>query len=423
MMPFSVLRIWIGGLFSWLVIGVAVYCLWEAAERMQTPREVRVEERQDRQPNVGDQEEPLRADGRQREIKRPAWPYLAAGLGLLGYSLIGFLPVSLLLGRPGRRVSASKANCRDLDVDRPDGSKLRVKIFGNLQGPTLVFTHGWSLEGSVWDEVAAKLEERFRIIVWDLPGLGQSRGPANGDFRLEKMADDLAAVVQATDCRQAILVSHSIGGMITQTFCRLHPQMLNQQVAGIVLLHTTYTNPLNTAFGRTLWKTIEKPVIVPLCHLTIWLAPLAWLSNWQSFLNGNLHLSTRLSSFSGRQTWSHLHEAAWLAAKAWPGVVGRGNLAMLSFDEQQTLPKIDSPVLVVAAQHDRMTCPDASDRLATLLPHSLETAVRAGHLSFYEQPGDVAQLVTELAEQLGQSPPTGQPVKRWHADATLSGGA
>jgi pimeloyl-ACP methyl ester carboxylesterase len=299
---------------------------------------------------------------------------------------------------------------------------LHVEVFGNQQGPTLLFTHGWSLDSSVWADVATRLEDRFRIITWDLPGLGDSRGPASRNYRLEKMADDLAAVIEAVSGGPVVLVSHSIGGMLTQTLCRTHARLLGKQVAGIVLLHTTYTNPLNTAFGRALWKAIEKPVIVPLCHLTIWLAPVAWLSNWQSYLNGNLHLTTRLTSFSGRQTWSHLNHGAWLAAKAWPGVVGRGNLAMLEFDEQQTLPQIEAPVLVVAAEHDRMTQPDASDRLATLLPHSLEAAVRSGHLGFWEQPDEIAELITEFCDQLGQQPEGGKPIQRWQPRSALQSG-
>jgi pimeloyl-ACP methyl ester carboxylesterase len=186
--------------------------------------------------------------------------------------------------------------------------------------------------------------------------------------------------------------------MICQTFCRLHPNLLGTRVAGIVLLHTTYTNPLNTALGRTFWKAIERPILVPLNYLTMWLAPLALLSNLQSYLSGRLHVATRIASLSGRQTWAQLNYGAWLAAKAWPGVISRGNLAMLAFDEQKTLPSVDIPVLVIAARHDRMTCPDASDRLANLLPNALESSIDAGHLGFWEQPEKLSELIGEFVE-------------------------
>jgi pimeloyl-ACP methyl ester carboxylesterase len=57
-----------------------------------------------------------------------------------------------------------------------------------------------------------------------MPGLGKSQGPRNHDYRLEKMAADLEAVVARVD-RPVVLVGHSIGGMISLTFCRLFPSI------------------------------------------------------------------------------------------------------------------------------------------------------------------------------------------------------
>ena len=316
-------------------------------------------------------------------------------------------PVTLFLANPGSWKARRTLSAREKHIDRPDGSRLHVEILGQDEGPTLLFTHGWSLDSSVWNELVDVLGRRYRIVVWDLAGLGSSKGPTNGDYSLEKMAQDLAAVAENSGQGPLILVGHSIGGMISQTFCRLHSKQLGTRVAGIVLLHTTYTNPLRTAFGRTVWKAIERPILVPLNYLTIWLSPLAWLSNLQSYLSGNLHIFTRIASFSGRQTWGQLNHGAWLAAKAWPAAIARGNLAMLAFDEQKTLPLVDVSVLVIAARHDRMTCPDASERLAELLPHSMETAVDGGHLGFWEQPQRVCEVISEFVDRVASSAPPG----------------
>jgi pimeloyl-ACP methyl ester carboxylesterase len=197
-----------------------------------------------------------------------------------------------------------------------------------------------------------------------------------------------------------ILLGHSIGGMIVQTYCRTHAQHIGPQVKGLILLHTTYVNPLNTAFGSAFWKAIERPILVPLNHLTVWLAPLAWLSNWQSFFSGNLHIVTRIASFSGRQTWGQLNHGAWLAAKAWPAVVARGNLAMLEFDEQATLPHIEIPTLVLAGRHDRMTVPQASEVIEGRLSHGVLYTLDSGHLGFWEQHDELAQIVAEFAAKV-----------------------
>jgi hypothetical protein len=62
--------------------------------------------------------------------------------------------------------------------------------------------------------------------------------------------------------------------MITLTFCRLFPEALRAKVKAIVLVQTTYTNPVRTTKMAGFLTALERPVIVPLLHLTIWLSPL-----------------------------------------------------------------------------------------------------------------------------------------------------
>jgi pimeloyl-ACP methyl ester carboxylesterase len=399
MLPLSVLRTWFGGLVNWVILCAAVYAVWEWADGIDPVPPPR-DERDLRTNDV------TRETSRLNNLDRQGgWPYLAAGIAGLAFSFGGGLPVSFFLGQLGGP-SPSRTVGKQKHIERPDGSSLFVQTLGPDDGPTLLFTHGWSLDSTVWSDVLERLGRTHRIVVWDLPGLGQSKAAQTRNFSLEKMAEDLAAVAEHAGRGPLILVGHSIGGMITQTFCRLHAKQLGTRVAGIVLLHTTYTNPLNTALGRTFWKAIELPILIPLNYLTVWLAPLAWLSNMQSYWNGTLHIATRIASFSGKQTWGQLNYGAWLAAKAWPGVIARGNLAMLAFDEQETLPHVDIPVLVIAGRHDRMTCPDASDRLARLVPHSIESAVDSGHLGFWEQPGEIAEIISEFVDRLEFNPPT-----------------
>jgi pimeloyl-ACP methyl ester carboxylesterase len=214
------------------------------------------------------------------------------------------------------------------------------------------------------------------------------------------LAGDLATVVEGAGDGPIILVGHSIGAMIIQTYCRLFPSLLGPRVGGIVLFHTTYTNPLRTAVGARIWQAIERPILVPLNYLTIWLAPLAWLANWQSYLNGSLHATSRLTSFSGNQTWEQLDYSSWLAARAWPAVLARGNLAMLNFDEQATLSKIAVPTLVVAGNHDRITKPCASDYIEQRLSNGKLANVPGGHLGIWECHSDVTRLLHNFAAKL-----------------------
>lgn len=141
-------------------------------------------------------------------------------------------------------------------------------------------------------------------------GLRKSRGPSNPDHSLEKLANDLNAVLeQISPNGPVILIGHSIGGMTQQTFCRLFGEKLGKSVKGLVLVHTTYTNPLATNMAAWIAKPLE-PIIKIVNFLMIPLAPLFWLSNWQSYYNGSAHMAARLESFTGKQSWEQLDHSA-----------------------------------------------------------------------------------------------------------------
>ena len=140
-------------------------------------------------------------------------------------------------------------------VRRPDGSELRVECYGPPDAPPIVWTHGWGANSTEWFSQKKHLTERFRLIVWDEPGLGLSKKPDDNDYRLENLAADLEAVLTFAGNRPAILIGHSIGGMITLTFCKQYPEALGHRVAGLVLAHTSYTNPVRTT--RT-WRVFTR---------------------------------------------------------------------------------------------------------------------------------------------------------------------
>lgn len=251
---------------------------------------------------------------------------------------------------------------------RVDGSELQVECYGPEEGHVIVLSHGWGLSSKEWNYLKRELTDGFRLIVWDEPGLGHSTRPANRDFSLENLARDLEAVLALAGNRPVILLGHSIGGMITLAFCRLFPEALGTRIAGLVLTHTTPTNPVRTTQGAALYTALEGPLLVPLMYVTIGLSPLVRLMNWLSYLNGSAHLNTKRSSFGGTETWEQIDFATRLQAKASPAVLARGMLGMIRYDATATLGSIDIPALIVAGDQDPVTKPEASERSAPASP-------------------------------------------------------
>src|SRR4030095_10874819 len=225
------------------------------------------------------------------------------------------------------------------------------------------------------------LSDSFRLIVWDEPGLGKSTRPSNRDYSLENLARDLEAVLALAADKPAILLGHSIGGMITLTFCDLFPALLGSRVIGLVLTHTTPTNPVRTTSGGGFFTAIEKPVLVPLMYLTIALSPFVWLMTWLSYLNGSAHLSTKQSSFAGTETWEQIDFFTSFQPQASPAVMARGMLGMMRYNATQVLARIPVPPLVVAGDRDGVTKPEASERIHAGIPGArLVTLAPAKHL-------------------------------------------
>ncbi|MBY6411995.1 alpha/beta fold hydrolase [Rhodococcus sp. BP-252] len=87
---------------------------------------------------------------------------------------------------------------RQITSVRVDGAELAVFVSGNPTGPTLVLVHGWPDTHHLWDGVASRLADRFRLVSYDTRGHGRSTGTGTvAEMRLEQLADDFMAVVDA----------------------------------------------------------------------------------------------------------------------------------------------------------------------------------------------------------------------------------
>jgi pimeloyl-ACP methyl ester carboxylesterase len=321
-----------------------------------------------------------------------AW--LGASLAMLVVSIFGRPLVLALFRRAATDEPTLARGGHAARIDRPDGTRLRVESHGRAGGPTVVLTHGWGTDAREWQYATEELGDRFRVLAWDLRGLGGSGEPPDREYALERMAGDLDAVVEAAGDEPVVLVGHSIGGMIIQTYCRLFPHRLGPRVVGLVLVNTTHTNPARTTVFGEVARWLQGPLWVPLLHLTIWLSPLVWLMNWLSYQNGTTHLLTMAVGFGGHESRGQLDLAARFTPMASPAVLARGVLAMFRFEETATLPTIPVPTLVVTGDVDRVTVPAASRTISRSIPNAELVELRpAGHMAPLEQHGPLAQAL------------------------------
>src|SRR5215475_10310051 len=91
-----------------------------------------------------------------------------------------------------------------------DGTTIYYKDWG--KGPVVTFSHGWPLCSDAWDgQMHFLAENGFRVVAHDRRGHGRSSQAWSGND-MNGYADDLAAVIDALDLKDATLVGHSTGG-------------------------------------------------------------------------------------------------------------------------------------------------------------------------------------------------------------------
>jgi non-heme chloroperoxidase len=127
-------------------------------------------------------------------------------------------------------------------ITTKDGTQIYYKDWGG--GQPVVFSHGWPLSADAWDDQMFFFGEHgYRVVAHDRRGHGRSSQPWTGND-LDTYADDLAALVEALDLKNAIHVGHSTGGGEVARYIARHG---TKRVAKAVLIGAIPPLMLKTA--------------------------------------------------------------------------------------------------------------------------------------------------------------------------------
>ncbi len=110
--------------------------------------------------------------------------------------------------------------------------ELRVRSEGE-GAPAFVCLHGLVDRLEIWDRLAPGLAQRGSVLRVDQRGHGASGAPT-GPYSREDLAADVIGTLDARGIERAVLVGHSMGGIVSMATALLHPD----RIAGLVLLGT-----------------------------------------------------------------------------------------------------------------------------------------------------------------------------------------
>ena len=285
-------------------------------------------------------------------------------------------------------------------VPSDDGTQIAVEILGDGHaGPTLVFVHGWTFSSRSY-HYQRILAERFRLVLMDHRGHGES-DPGPRDHRtVDQIGRDLYAVIQATCAdRDVILVGHSMGGMTIMSLAAHHPDLFGSKVKGVALLNTSagevqdnvfgLPRPLAAAFVKQWESSLALMVSDPAKAEKAKRSGTAMSRMVSRWLNFGTKPDKRLVAFT---------EAMSSQTKA--EVVGDFYLSLQEHDKVEALKALAHvPTLVIAGEKDRLLPPKHARLIASEVPHARLLELRgAGHCPMLEQPETVNAALYDLAE-------------------------
>ncbi len=247
-------------------------------------------------------------------------------------------------------------------ITTKDGTQIFYKDWGT--GQPIVFSHGWPLNADAWDEQLAFVASHgYRAIAHDRRGHGRSSQPWSGND-MDTYADDLAALIEALDLNDAILVGHSTGGGEVTRYIGRHG---TSRVAKAVLVG---------AVPPLMLKTEANPGGLP---IEVFDNIRAGVSHDRSQFYKDLSETFFGANRSGSQVSQGLRDQFWL----WSMQVGfKGAFdciqAFSETDFTEDLKKIDVPTLIIHGDDDQIVPIEDSAKLSAQLVKDSVLKVYAG---------------------------------------------
>ena len=224
-------------------------------------------------------------------------------------------------------------------VTTADGTEIYYKDWG--EGQPVVLSHGWPLNADSWEAQQLYLAENgFRAIAHDRRGHGRSAQVWDGND-MDHYADDLAALIEALDLRDVILIGFSTGGGEVTRYIGRHG---TARVAKLVLV---------SAVPPFMLRTVDNPGGVPIeVFDAIRAGSLADRSQtYKDLADGPFFGNNR----EGANVSRGIRDAFWLQGLQSGHKNAYDSIAAFSAtDMREDLRRVDVPTLVIHGDDDQV---------------------------------------------------------------------
>jgi pimeloyl-ACP methyl ester carboxylesterase len=297
-------------------------------------------------------------------------------------------------GAPSGAAAVASRPRERLEVRSGDGTPLYVEVYGPSEGTTVVLVHGWTGSIELWNRQLRDLSEQFRLVAYDQRGHGRSGIPRAAGYTTDALADDLAAVLQATlrPAERAVLAGHSMGAATIVALAGLHPELVADRVAG-VLLASTGVDEL-VVRGRLV------PLPLPLARAARPLTTLLLTSRTSRRRDSWLtRRAVRYATLSRSASIDDVALCTGMTVACAPRTRQGFARTLARLDLSAALPNLAVPAIVLVGTADRLTPVWHARRMAAALPRCLRLVEvpGVGHMTPLQSPAVLAGAVRDLA--------------------------
>jgi pimeloyl-ACP methyl ester carboxylesterase len=322
----------------------------------------------------------------------------AAAVGLAG----GVVAGAINLHRWRRRTDPASGG----DFHEPPGTTHRmlaafdggeIHVVERGEGRPFFLIHGVTESTVVWQyQMLDLVAAGYRVVAMDVRGQGRSRAGSAG-YTLDAMAKDARQVIQAFDLRGAVVVGHSMGGMILLELLADNPALVTDGVVASMALVATSASPI---LGNGVPAAAAQMVRV--------LTPAAARGHVRATAGrverglppGDLAAAYCRLAFGSRPSPAQVEVLRAMSSAVPAPVLGELVQMLLSLDVRRVLPSIAAPTLVVVGVRDLLTPVWHSRYIANHIPVAeLHVLPGCGHMVMFERQKEFAGILVDFAER------------------------
>jgi sigma-B regulation protein RsbQ len=256
-----------------------------------------------------------------------------------------------------------------------------VRVFG-AGDQAMLFAHGFGCDQTMWRFITPAFEEKFRIVLFDYVGCGQSDKSYYDPMRysdLEGYAQDVLDVCHALKLKDAIFVGHSVSAMIGMLAANQRPGLFSKMV--MLGPSACYINDLPHYEGGFDRSSIDGLLEAMEAGNS------AWAENLGAMVMGNPERPELAS------------ELISLFCELDPEVAQQFARATFCADNRQELPGMKLPTLVVQTSDDIVAPPAAVGYVHQNIPGSRLTMLQArGHVPQMSAPDETIKALKDFLD-------------------------